>query len=447
MDIINNLVFTALNNVGGFNALTQNFFDLPLSLNPSPPVRNRGTSFSYDLNVLEDFCALDDPGFIENAIQKHWADMVARPVAAKPAYMDAGGQVLTAFTSVDANNSVVRTPLYHLIYAFLIENTRAVQIFERLIFTYQHDENLKKATGSVVNRIAFQWIQNTETLFFKHLANSSYRNIISSLRPSSDATRRNAYHRLLGMDLGFGDGNTDTAVDFYKARANNQSFIMLFERFLIEVWQAYTNARNQVGANTTDMFSIVNTAQKLQEMLMSRRTTDADFSNHRYSNLAKEEYASVVLTSWLYFVLSYNSPLIEFLRCNGNTPGERLKNIANKLETESVIESKSRVRLQAHSKSDALLDMAVPMNTLLRRIELGDYNLELPVRRIIESQTPSMAGVATPADRDALNDLLLIINNWENATGHRIKNPEGNVTGTVKVQPSTNGIHRTPALN
>jgi hypothetical protein len=32
-----------------------------------------------------------------------------------------------------------------------------------------------------------------------------------------------------------------------------------------------------------------------------------------------------------------------------------------------------------------------------------------------------------------------VINNWEKATGHKIKNPEANVTGTVKVQPTSNG--------
>jgi len=77
------------------------------------------------------------------------------------------------------------------------------------------------------------------------------------------------------------------------------------------------------------------------------------------------------------------------------------------------------------------------MNTLLRRIELGDFNQtnEAQVRTIIESQTPGSP--ATPAERQALTDLLLIINNWEKATGHRIKNPEARVNGTLKIEQKT----------
>jgi hypothetical protein len=240
---------------------------------------------------------------------------------------------------------------------------------------------------------------------------------------------------MFGMDLAFGDSLTNSSVNFHKADFNNQPFIILFEKFLTEIWQAYTNARNQVGPNTTDMFSIVDTAQKIQEMLMSRRTTETTFNNYRYFNLSKEEFSSVVMMSWLYEMVSYDSPLIQFLRCNGNTPGERLINIGNK------------VGIQAHSKSEGLLDIAPPMNTLLRRVELGDYNpdKEAQVRRIIESQTPGSP--ATPDERAALTDLLLIINNWEKATGHRIKNPESNIAGTVRVQPQqANGVPKTPAV-
>ena len=44
--------------------------------------------------------------------------------------------------------------------------------------------------------------------------------------------------------------------------------------------------------------------------------------------------------------------------------------------------------------------------------------------------------------------MLLIINNWEKATGHRIKNPEANITGSVRVQPQqTNGVKPQPVMN
>jgi hypothetical protein len=436
MDLINNLVFTALNNVGGFTAPPPDFFNLPPVLAVLPLPANRGNFFSYNIDVIEEFCAIDDSRFIENAIQKHWADMVTRrnyaglTINPAPPPPTIPATVVTSFTDINPPNNLI--PPYHMVYAYLVENSRIAQIFERLLSLYLHDEKLNKAT-TPANRLAFQWIINTENLFFKELPNASYRNILSQVRASPDATRRNAYFRLLGMDLAFGDLTSNAVVNFHKAEFNNQPFIVLFEKFLTEIWQAYTNARNQVGPNTTDLFSIVDTAQKIQEMLMSRRTTETTFNNYRYFNLSKEEYSSVVMMSWLYEVVSYDSPLIQFLRCNGNTPGERLINIGKK------------VGVNAHGKSEGLLDIAPPMNTLLRRIELGDYNPvnEAQVRSIIESQIPG--SVSPIQDRQALTDLLLIINNWEKATGHKIKNPEANITGTVRIQQ--NGVKGQPAMN
>ncbi len=155
---------------------------------------------------------------------------------------------------------------------------------------------------------------NTENLFYKYLPNTSYRNITSDFRQIADATRRHAYFRMFGMDLAFGDAVSNNPVSYYKAEYNNQPFILLFEKFLTEIWQAYTNASNTSGANTTDMFVIVDTAQKIQEMLMSRRTTETTFNNYRYFNLSREEFASVVMMSWLYEVVSYDSPIVNFLR-------------------------------------------------------------------------------------------------------------------------------------
>jgi hypothetical protein len=432
MDLINNLVFTALNTVNGFPALTLDYFDLPsqLSLFPVPTLRDN--YYSYDIPVIQEFSSIDDTQFLEDAIEKHWADVVIGRN-----YMDSAATTVYSYFSkpVIGNPPINLLPPYHLIYAYLVENTRAAQIFERLLYLYMHDEKLNKATTAQdpQNRLAFQWMINTENLFFKYLSNTSYRNLTSQVRQSPDATRRNAYFRMFGMDLAFGDISSSGAVNYYKAEFNNQLFIVLFEKFITEIWQAYTNARNQVGPNSTDIFIIVDTAQKIQEMLMSRRTTETTFFNYRYFNLSKEEYASVVMMSWLYEVVSYDSPIINFLRCNGNTPGQRLINIGNK------------VGVQAHSKSEGLLDIAPPMNTLLRRIEFGDFNPanEAQVISIIESQIP---GSTSPIeDKQALTELLLIINNWEKATGHRIKTPESNITGTLKVQQ--NGTKVQPAMN
>ncbi|MET0634659.1 MAG: hypothetical protein ABWZ25_01455 [Chitinophagaceae bacterium] len=455
MDLINNLLFTSRNSTAGitgkiFGPINPDFIDLP-DLLPSPFLPDeRGGYYAYNIEAIKEFCAVEDSDFIENSIQKHWADIIngrsytdINPSLTNPP-PDPGPTIyFSRFRTAPPAGNILEEgnliPPYHLIYAYLVENTRSAQIFEKLLYLYTHDEKLNKATTAQDpnNRLAFQWMVNTENLFFKHLSSRSYRNVTSQFRVSPDATRRNAYFRMFGMDLAFGDMVSNGAVNFYKAEFNNQPFIILFEKFLTEIWQAYTNARNQMGPNTTDMFVIVDTAQKMQEMLMARRTTETNFNNYRYFNLSKEEYAAVVMMSWLYEVVSYDSPIVQFLRCNGNTPGERLINIGNK------------VGVPAHSKSEGLLDIAPPMNTLLRRIELGDYNVETEVRTIIESQTPTSS--ADDAQKRALGDLLLIINNWEKATGHRIKNAEAaSITGSVRIHQNgvqQNGVKAQTVMN
>ncbi len=431
MDAINNLIFSALNNTG-IPQISSGFIGLPQELvSPTTPGIINGLNSSYHIKIKEVFCTFDDSDYIDKAIQKHWTDMVY-----KRDYKN-GSVVYTAFTDIpnpltatqtDRDNQGVHLiPLYHLIYAYLVENTRIAQIFEKMLHMYTHDEKLTKATTSQ-NKSAFQWIMNTESLFYSNLSNTNYRNLKTQVRYHPEMTRRNAYWRLFGMDLAFGDLQSNTPVNYFKAEFNNQPFIVLFEKFLTEIWQAYANANNSSGPNTTDMFTIVDAAQKIQEMLMSRRTTETNFNNYRYFNLSKEEYSSVVMMSWFYEVISYDSPLIQFLRCNGGTPGERLINIGKK------------VGVPAHSKSEGLLDIAPPMNTLLRRIELGDYNVETTVTNIIKSQLNNLP-INSP-ERMALNDLLQIINNWEKATGHKIKNPEANIKGTVRIQPQkVNGVN------
>ncbi|CAN5380997.1 hypothetical protein BH23BAC1_BH23BAC1_05100 [soil metagenome] len=421
MNLINNLIFTALNDIAGFGPINPRFMGLSAPLQNNLQPVQVGQFYTYGIDVNEEFCAFDDPDFIENAIQKHWTDMV------NGRNYENAGNTYTSFKDLVGD----LIPAYHLIYAYLVENTRIAQIFERLLQMYMQDEKLNKATTQD-NRIAFQWMMNTENLFFKNLSNTSYRNISSQFRGHPEANRRNAYFRMFGMDLAFGDLTSNASINYHKAEFNNKPFIVLFEKFLSEIWQAYTNAKNSIGPNTTDSFVIVDTARKIQELLMSRRTTETNFNNYRYFNLSKEEYASVVMMSWLFEVISYESPVVQFLRCNGGSPGERLINIGNK------------VGVNAHSKSEGLLEIAPAMNTLLRRIELKDYSDEAAVNIIIKSEANNLPN--SDPNRAALNDLLRIINNWEKATGHRIKNPGApSVNGMMKIQQ--NGVKQEVALN
>ena len=43
-------------------------------------------------------------------------------------------------------------------------------------------------------------------------------------------------------------------------------------------------------------------------------------------------------------------------------------------------------------------------------------------------------GTPISFDSDYMNAFLTVINNWEKATGHRIKNPEAVISSSVRVQ-------------
>jgi len=65
-------------------------------------------------------------------------------------------------------------------------------------------------------------------------------------------------------------------------------------------------------------------------------------------------------------------------------------------------------------------------------------NTPANVQTMLSSLNP---GTLLSIDSDNMNYFLVVINNWEKATGHRIKNPEANIRGTVSIaQPKpTNG--------
>ena len=87
----------------------------------------------------------------------------------------------------------------HLIYAYMIENTRAYEIFRRVVHEFTHGEKLGSAS-----RETQQWLRSTEELFYRDPPSFFISAITSHVRPDQEATRRNSYQRLLGMDLNHG---------------------------------------------------------------------------------------------------------------------------------------------------------------------------------------------------------------------------------------------------
>ena len=414
MDIIDNIIYAAY-----VSPLQQTFAAaLPQPIQPAPinriiseyipafvsPPVPAVAGGNYTLPEKMDFCSYEDPEFIEKAVNRHWYD-----IDNQSNYDSLGltnfGQPINGIRLI----SFEETSTYHLIYSYLIENTRILQIFEKLIEKYFVDEDF----GISLNSQVVTWIRNSEQLFFKEY-------LRSRLRISSDSVRRNAYWRMFGMDLAFGDIKTQNELFLYhKAKASNQQFILLFEKYLIEVWQGYINARNIAGENKTDLNVIVDLATQLRELLQARRGVGGlSYSNQNLSNV---EFYSVLIASWFTFIISDNTPVVQFLNCQSSTIGERLLKIG------------AKVGVPAHSKCQSLFEMAGAASNLLISIEVGGF-LDNPgqVQNILSSLNPP--GPPPPVYGAFMQDFLTVINNWEKATGHRIKNPETRLSGTLKLE-------------
>ncbi len=433
MDILDNLIYASLNSqVFSGTPLpgttpTQNIFSdyIPrFTVQVANTPRNVGLTndpvFVYDGVDRMNFCAYPDPDIIETSILRHWHDVNNQVCYDADNIVRASGPPPGTTARL---SSFRESSTYHLIFAYLTENTRLLQIFERLLEKYLYDEEF----GIADDPLAFNWIQNTERLFFK---NDSYRpsNIRSLIRPSSDSSRRNAYWRMFGMDLAFGDINSqvNASSSYFKAKSSNQQFVPFFEKYLSEVWQAYMNARNTSGPNSSDINILTDLATDLQELLRARRGNTGT-NSYANLNLSREEFSSVLLTSWFTFIISDDTPIVQFLNCQSSTIGERLQKIGVK------------VGIPAHGKCQSLFEMAGAAANILTRIEDGNIlDDQARMNDILASLDPTTPG--TDEDVNLMSDLLTLINNWEKATGHKIKNPEGNITGTVKIQQ--NGVQR-----
>ena len=379
--------------------------------------------YSFSLVDKEAYSSYADSSIFETAISRHWYDVNGNglaPFADNFQYEWPGTGIIADFTQSSS---------YHFIYAYLLENTRILQIFERLIDKYANDEELGIATPNV-----YQWISNSERLFFK---DGTYRShsIRSLIRPSFEDNRRNAYFRMFGIDLAFGDINS-TASGYYKAKTANQQFVPLFERYLSEVWQSYINVRNSSGPNTTDVNNLVELATQIRELLKARRggRPGGGLNVYAGTNLSMEEYASAMIVTWFTFIISADTQLVNFLNCQSSTIGERLIKIGNK------------VGIPAHTKCQALFEMAGAAANIMNLLEIGTYlESTANLQTMLSSLNP---GTLASINSDYMNSFLTVINNWEKATGHRIKNPEANIRGTVSIQQQpTNGMRPQIANN
>jgi hypothetical protein len=276
----------------------------------------------------------------------------------------------------------------HLIYAYMIENTRIYEIFRRVIWEYTHGERL----GIPQRDASHQWIRTTEELFYKDASPFSPYNLISRIRPDIEASRRNAYYRMFGMDLNHGREGGPT-YPYEKPPAANREFASTIVEFLREFWRAISNARNVLADNQTDVQAILDLSLRLQNMLNARRGGDPT-----RPNLARDEFVAVSTMSWFHLSVLFNTPIVSDLLATGPSPEERLRLIGE------------RVGVPSHGRSHSYFIIAPLISTLLTEIERGDLDT------VPEIESRSAAGPNPSRD-----DLTKVITHWSMITGRDVK--------------------------
>jgi hypothetical protein len=280
----------------------------------------------------------------------------------------------------------------HLIYAYMIENTRVYEIFRRVLHEYRHGEKLGTPLVDTQTQTSAtqNWLRNTEELFYSDPAPFTIANVSSHIRSDLRASRRNAYQRMFGMDLNHG-ADDGKPYAYIRAEAANSGFVATFEEFLREVWIGITYVGATSSSNPTDDSKIADLAEKLRDMLQSRRLG---------GNLSREEFAFVSMMSWFHLTLELDdSPIVKSLQACAFGAENVLFKIAE------------RVGLPAHGLSKSFFDIADPISRLLIQIEMGTYNDIPAVRALYDRNIP---GSPEP-------DLRNIITHWTAITGRDVK--------------------------
>jgi hypothetical protein len=204
----------------------------------------------------------------------------------------------------------------HLIYAYMIENTRIYEVFRKVLFEFLHGEKL-----GVPFDTAQVWLRTTEELFFRDSAPFLITTVSGHLRPDMRANRRSAYQRMFGMELNHG-GDDGKLYPYVKAEAANAEFVSTFEELLREVWVGMIHVTASSTSNPTDRSKIAELAEKLHDMLRSRRQN---------GNLSREEFSHVTAMAWFHMTLEFDSPIVKSMRAEATGVEQRLFKIAERV--------------------------------------------------------------------------------------------------------------------
>lgn len=250
-------------------------------------------------------------------------------------------------TAPPTGSGLQQTNWDHLIYAYVIENTRIFEIFSKVLETYMFSEQLE--TPSPASQ---QFWRNVEFLIYGDAMPSMLWTTSSRLRRDEVADRLTAYYWMFGIDLSHA---AEIAVQhpYQKPAAANRDFIPTFEAFAREVWRGIVNAKNFSGANDTDPTVIATLARRIYDMMATRRLN---------GNLSREEFRAVAIMSFIHLAVLYDSPAVVDLKATASSPEMRLQKIAE------------RVGMTAHPKSKPFFDLAGPFSILMHSIETGTFN-------------------------------------------------------------------------
>ena len=281
----------------------------------------------------------------------------------------------------------------HLIYAYMISNTRIRPIFRRVVHELLHGEKF-----GVPNEDSQRWLRNTEELFFRDSPPFSIITLTSHIRPNIEVTERQAYYRMFGMDLNHGNDDNSPFV-YARAEAANKEFVTTFEELLREVWIGHINRANAIGARPTDDAKIADLANDLSTQLLARRQS---------GNLSREEFYLVAMMSWFHLTVeNFGLPIIQHLRVEGTSPEQVLFKLAQ------------MVNLPAHGLSRGYFLIADAISEVLTAIETGAFQALGAAPALYDPNVPN------PLNPTQLNTLPATMNTisaqWINITGRDLK--------------------------
>ena len=314
---------------------------------------------------------------------------------------------------------------HHLAYAYVLESTGIVEIFAEVVRRLLVGETL-----GVLSPDSIAWLRATEQLFFRDLPNFSVASVLSQVRPFDRANRRNAYWRMFGLDLAHAvpplwAGSGPLADWKGLTGPVNHDFRQKWSELLRQIWIGVENRANVNGANPADPSYIALLARALKDLLGNRRRGGA---------LAREEFAYVTMLNWFHLTVDSDTSVIVDLQAQASSAADRLGALGQKVGITPALRSRE------------LFDLAEPMSTLLRGIELGLFDTEETAATLFTDKT------------NIFRDVLDTINNWQSATGERVKESPAQQLPAAGRQPlrvptpaaapaSLNGSAPTPSLN